>query len=181
MSDGERRGLRIPATLVFIGLPLVVLALTALNVVRALEVGDTLALREAELAPLERRLARDGTAPGVLDDTEAVWLPGDSPSLAAALLQQRLVDLISATSSRVVEVQGLDAGRSDADANDVVLRITYDATNTGLLATLHAIETGLPLIEVMELSIAQAGAATSGEDPLLRIDLTVRGYRKETD
>lgn len=167
-----RPGLRIAAVLLYLGVPLVAAATTALNLVRAGEVRATAAQREAELGPLEARLARAGPPPA--DDTAAVWLPGETPALASAELQQRLVELLGSVSARLIEVQGI----TDEEGADILMRMTYDARNEALVGSLLGVEGGLPLIDVTALEVsAEAGGEATG-DPTLRVDLTVRGYRR---
>lgn len=168
--------MRLAAVGIFVGLPLVALALVVLNLVR---IGETRALtqqRTVELQPLQARLAREG---GAADDRDVsgVWLVGASRALAAARLQQRVVEVVADADGRLVEVQDVD----DEEGDDILLRATYDAGNGALLASLHALETGLPLIDIESLSVrAAAAAGGSGEGPRLRVDLVVRGYRTES-
>lgn len=171
------RNLRLAATALFIGLPLLGVGLTAGNLIRAAELAAAVAQREAELAPLSARLARAG--PSADADLSAVWLTGSSRSLAAAQLQQHLVGVIASTSSRVIEVQ--DVEPSAEAAQDIALRLTFDATNGGILVALSAIEAGLPVLMVDQLAIANiaAGDGSGNDDPLLRVELTVRGFWRE--
>lgn len=171
------RNLRLAATALFVGLPLLGAGLTAANLIRTAELAGAVAQREAELAPLASRLARSG--PSADADLSAVWLTGSSRSLAAAQLQQHLVGVIASTSSRLIEVQ--DVEPSAEAAGDISLRITFDATNDGILAVLSAIEAGLPILMIDQLSIANVGAGdgAGNDDPLLRVELTIRGFWRE--
>lgn len=168
-------GIRIAAVLVYVGVPLAAAATTAVNVVRAMEISAATEQRAVELAPLEARLARGGRPAG--DDLAAVWLPGETKALAAAALQQRIAELIEDVAARVIEVQelGVDEGP------DVLMRVTYDASNDALIRSLLGVEAGLPLLDVTALDVAaqrgsEEDAAT--DDPTLRVGLTVRGYRR---
>ena len=167
-------GIRMAAVLVYLGVPLVAAAATAFNLVRGAEIAAAAEARGGELALLEARLGREPAAAG--DELVSVWLPGETRALAAAGLQERLAALLDEVQARVIEVQELEV----EEGPDVLMRVTFDATNAALIASLIGVEGALPLIEVtgLDVSAQRAGENGRGDDPTLRVSLTVRGFRK---
>jgi len=165
---------RLPALLVFFGVP--VLLLTA-AIVNMLEIGDNeFAAREKEfqLTALMRKLttpSRDGKPL----DLSRIYLPGETATLASAGLQQRLIDAITAASGKIIETSAVDEAGSGEPAENanLAIRASLDIDNDGLLKLLHQLETGLPLIFVEKISVRRS-SQDSGDTTTerLRVDLT---------
>jgi general secretion pathway protein M len=177
-TEASGRMLRWGALVVFVALPLLAAAFTVLNVVRLGETEELVAQQERLLTQLEARLARVGVVEGGgLGDTSAIYLPAASAPLAGAVLQQRLVAAVEAVGGRVIETQAIDKIEPD-DEDDVRLRITLDVDNEGLRSLMHDLETGLPLVTLVTVSVRQLPAQGNepGDNPMLRVDLGVRGF-----
>jgi general secretion pathway protein M len=179
VETASPRLLRWAALALFVLLPVGAVAMTALNMVRLGETEDQIARQELLLRQLDARLARAGTEGGGLGDTSAIYLPASSEPIAGAALQQRLVAAVETVGGRVIETQSVEEVETDGE-QDVRLRITLDVTNEGLRSLMHDLETGLPLIALESVAVRQlpTPANETSDDPMLRVDLGVRGYWK---
>ncbi len=179
MSDRARAGLRLAAVTVFLALPVAMLGTAAVYGLAWQETEALIERQEALLKQLELRLARTDASGRVKVDTRTIYLPASSRPLAGATLQTLLTGTIADAGGKLVEVQALDE-EPDAPADAVSLKLTFDVTNAAFLAVLHGIETGLPLMTVTQAAVRQLPSQdpSAGEDPVLRIDLTVRAYYK---
>ncbi|BBE73689.1 type II secretion system protein GspM [Oharaeibacter diazotrophicus] len=170
--------LRLVAVVVFLALPAAALATGLFQLVAWRETEDLIARQEALLRDLDARLARTGADGVVAVDTRTLYLAAGSRPLAGADLQTRIGKAIADVGGKLVEAQVIDDPDLPPDAID--LKVTFDATNGGLLRLLHGLETGLPLMTVGTAAVrelpSQDGAGA--EDPVLRIDLTVRAWFK---
>ncbi len=179
MSDRARSGLRLLAVSVFLALPIAMLGTAAVYGLAWQETETLIERQEALLRQLELRLARTDASGRVKVDTRTIYLPAPNRPLAGAALQTLLTGAITQAGGKIVEVQALDDD-PDAPADAIALKLTFDVTNAAFLAVLHGIETGLPLMTVTSTAIRQLPSqeAADSEDPVLRIDLTVRAYFK---
>jgi hypothetical protein len=185
VSAGAReRPLRRVATgALAVALPLGALVFAGATFLRAGETGALAERQAATVAALERRVARLGTRDDKAVDVSAIYLPGDGPELARAELQKLLAEGVDAAGGRLIETQEPGAERASETPDDgrVELRVTFDATNDGLLDVLHGLETRLPLLTIERLEARRldaGGAEADPEDPTLRASIVVRGYRK---
>lgn len=158
--------------------PCAFLAVAGLNFLDAADANASVDRQEAIVAQLEARVRAGGTtAPPA--DAGAVYLGGQTPALARAELQRRLVDAVETAGGRIIEAQDDQPGEQVdlTDAGRARLRLTFDARNAELLALLHGIETGLPLLIVEKIEIRKLETGTDGdpEDPSLRVSLLVAG------
>ncbi|WP_245479763.1 type II secretion system protein GspM, partial [Hansschlegelia zhihuaiae] len=117
-------------------------------------------------------------------DARSIYLPGDGVELARAELQKLLVEAVSAADGKLIESQepGTERASDAPDDGRVDLRVTFDATNDGLLDLIYGLETRLPLltIERLETRRLDVTGEDDPEDPTLRVSLVVRGHRKVT-
>jgi general secretion pathway protein M len=176
-----RRWLGPVALALCLGVPLLLLTVTVLNLLRWSEAGEALSERGAQLARLEAKVRGLAAAPQAAPAaTASPFLDAETPSLARAELQKRLVDLVERAGGRFVEVQ-MEDEPSPADPKSLLARVTLDARNPGLVDLLAAIETGRPVLTVEGLNVRPAPNRTAGteEDPVLRVAVAVRGYQRE--
>ena len=180
MSDERpKSSLRLVAVIVFLVLPISALTVAATELLAWRESEDLIVRQEELLRQIDMRLARVGADGSVTVDTRAIYLRSTARSLAGADLQTLLTTAIGEAGGRLVEAQVLDepvTGEADA----VELKITFDAANAAFLTLLHGLETGLPLMTVETVAVRQLPTQdpAAAEDPLLRIDLTVRAHYK---
>lgn len=178
MSAGAEKqsGVRLVAVCMFIGIPLLLAALTALNLVQFGD--DTLAIAEkqGQIAALVRRLNTKPEA-GKSRDLAAIYVSGTSRSLAGAALQQYMVEAVSASSSHLIEIASMDQETSDNEdeAHTIRLKTTLDTDNQGLLKLLYRLESGLPLLDVETLSVRRLAGSDDGKSEKLRVEIGVRG------
>ncbi|WP_375462390.1 type II secretion system protein GspM [uncultured Methylobacterium sp.] len=169
------------AVALFVGAPLLLVALTLSNLVRWSEAGAAAAETRGHLAQLEDRIrAEAGRAAPVRGDMSTLYLTAGTGSLAHAELQQRLVGLVERAGGRLIEVRGDEAPEAAAQRS-ILLRVSLDIGNDGLFDLLSGIEAGLPILTVEALNVRAASGRGAGDeaDPTLRVALAVRGYRRE--
>jgi hypothetical protein len=180
MSDpSSGRMIRIGALVAFLVVPVVGAVFAGFNVVRLTETEALIARQEMLLQQLDARLARvDGSGEG-LGDTTPLYLPAASAPLAGAALQQRLVTAVESAGGRVIETQAVEEIEPDSE-DDVRLRVTFDVDNAGLLALMHGLETGLPLMTLQSVAVRQLPSRGEeiSDNPTLRVDIVVRGFWK---
>lgn len=178
----EARWFRPLATALFVGAPLLLLALTAINLARWSEAGAEADASAAHLAQVEGRIrAEAGRQAPTRGDPSTLYLTAATVSLARAELQQRLAGTVERAGGRLIEVRG-DETPDAAAQRSVQLRLSLDISNEGLFDLLAAVETGLPLLTIEALNIRPAsGRNTGGAEahPTLRVALAIRGYRRE--
>ena len=171
-------GMRVAAAALFVALPILVAGVFALNLVRVGELSAQVAAQTASLTAIEERLGRDEAGDAQPPRIEAIFVPGDSPALAAANAQERLAALLLAADARLIEVRSADEGSTaDGNAGDVRLSLTFDASNGALLRALHAIEASVPLFVIERLEVRPVTSAGETEAPILRTTVVVRGHR----
>ena len=168
----------------FVGLPLLMAAVTVENLAAWSEAGAAAEAARERTAQIEtriRRLAAEQAArAGEGRGTEAasLYLDAAAPGLARAEMQRRLSALIDRAGGRLIEVRGEDEAD---DGRSVLLRASLDIGNDGLFDLLALIEAGMPLLTVEAINIrTQSGRAAAEEpQPTLRVALAVRGHRRE--
>lgn len=172
---------------VFVGLPLLLAALTLDRLAAWWEASDGIEENRTRTTQIEARIrrlaaeqakAREGEGAEAAQ-TRSVFLDAAAPGLARAEMQRRLSALVDAAGGRLIEVRGEDEAD---DGRSVLLRASLDIANDGLFDLLATIEAGMPLLTVESINIrTQAGRGTAVEDPqpTLRIALAIRGHRRE--
>lgn len=170
------------AVALFVGTPLLLGAITIANLARWSEAGTAAAATGGHVAQLEARIRAEAGRPvPTRADLSALYLTAGAASLAHAELQQRLVALVERAGGRLIEVRG-DAAPEVAAQRSILLRLSLDIANDGLFDLLSAIETGLPILTVEAVNLRPVSGRNAGSedaDPMLRVALAVRGYRRE--
>lgn len=170
------------AVALFVGVPLLLLAVTITNLARWSEASAAATATAGHLAQVESRIRGEAGRPVLVrGDLSTLYLAAATGSLARAELQQRLVGLVERAGGRLIEVRG-DEAPDAAARRSIQLRLSLDIGNDGLFDLLAAVETGLPLLTVEAVNIRPAAGRNAGgeeADPVLRVALAVRGYRRE--
>lgn len=178
MSGKATSSTRLLAVVLFLAAPIAIAGTAAVYGLAWQETETLIARQEALLRQMELRLARAETNGRAPIDTGAIYLPATTRPLAGAALQTRLTSALAEAGGKLVEVQALDED-PEAPADAVSLKLTFDVTNGGFLAFLHGIETGLPLMTIDSAAVRQLPTQEAEtDDPVLRIDLTVRAFFK---
>lgn len=174
----------------FVGLPLLLAALTLDRLAAWWEAGRAVEENRTRITQIEARIRRlaaeqaklregEGADAGAAARTHSVFLDAAAPGLARAEMQRRLSALVDAAGGRLIEVRGEDEAD---DGRSVLLRASLDIANDGLFDLLARIEAGMPLLTVEAINIrTQAGRAAAADDPqpTLRVALAIRGHRRE--
>jgi len=174
-------GMRLIAIALFMGLPVLLLAMAALNVVQLGDDGFAAAEKQAQTAALNRRLNAK-TRAGKPIDFSPIYIAGASHSLASANLQQLVFDAVGAVSGRLIETVSVDPDTGAADTDDVRLKTTLDTDTAGLLQLLYRFESGLPLLDVENLAVRRL--SNTGDDAasdMLRVDIALKGKWRRPD
>ncbi|KQP15361.1 type II secretion system protein GspM [Methylobacterium sp. Leaf93] len=183
MSDAVPRGLARPdirraaALLVFLGLPVLFggIAVTALVQART-QSGETTAKADL-LAQIRAQMKARLSGRAALRDPAPLYLASPSASLARAELLSLLGRLIDEAEGRLVETQ-MAPEEGNGPSERIALQTTLDIGNDGLADLLHAIETGLPVLNVDEVTVVRAMRAERSDPVTLRVTLVIHGYWK---
>ena len=173
-----RTAWRLAAIVIFLGLPLGAAALAGFAAMAGSESSEVADHAEDTARAIIHQLDRKPATQKPVD-TSALYLSSPSASLARAELQALAGRLIEAGGGRIIEMQSTDAAEPDASGH-VCVDVTFDAANAGLLESLYAAETGLPLLPVPRLE-ARAETAVEGQIDSggpLRVTMTVQGSWK---
>lgn len=192
VSPPLRRWLGPIAIAVFVGLPLLLAALTLDRLAAWWDASEAVEESRSRIGQIEARIRRlaveqarlregggEGGGEGKVARTRSVFLDAAAPGLARAEMQRRLSALVDAAGGRLIEVRGEDEAD---DGRTVLLRASLDIGNDGLFDLLARIEAGMPLLTVESINIrTQAGRAAAADDPqpTLRVALALRGHRRE--
>lgn len=170
------------AVALFVGAPLLLLTVTLTNLARWSEAGAEANASADHLAQVETRIRGEAGRPvPTHGDLSALYLTAETGSLARAELQQRLAGIVERAGGRLIEVRG-DETSDMAAQRSIQLRLSLDIGNDGLFDLLAAVERGVPLLTVEAINIRPVsgrGGAAEDADPMLRVALAVRGYRRE--
>lgn len=169
---------RIGAIVLLLGIPLALAALAIGNLAEASQ-SNELAQRKSMttaviVAQIEKHRARH-TKPV---DTASLYLASASASLARADIQALATRLVDEAGGRVVETQLVETSEQDADGT-VAIEVSLEIDNKGLRDLLYAVESGLPLLSVSDLSIQPAaaqGEESSVTPGQLKAQMTVQGH-----
>ena len=177
------RSWRLGAVALFCGLPLLLLALAAGNLVEAVTSRDAAARQEATAAQIIRDVSKRRERRPSPQDASALFLAATSASLARAELQERAGRYVEAAGGHLEEAQFTGSPEREADGA-VAIEISFTITNGGLRDLLYAVETATPLLDVTGLTVRPAGEQTASADKpaqLLHVDMTIEGrFRKGT-
>lgn len=183
-AQTKAQALRIGALAFFCGVPLLLLASAIANLTEAAQSNDIASRKAATtvaiVAQIEKHRAR-GLKPV---DTATLYLASSSASLARAEIQALATKLVGEAGGRVAEVQLVETPEQEADGT-VALEVALDIDNKGLRDLLWAIEAGLPLMTVSDLTATQAGTqgdqGDGGTPGRLKVQMTLQGHwRKAT-
>lgn len=183
MSSPLPRGLdrpdirRAAALLVFLGLPILLGGLAASTLIQALALSEETGAKAEVLAQMRTQMKARLSARATSLDVTPIYLASPSAGLARAELLSLLGRLIDAADGRVVETQ-MVSEESTGPSERIALQATLDIGNDGLADLLHAIETGLPVLDVDEVTMVRAPRGERSGPLLLRVTLVVHGYRK---
>ena len=149
---------------------------------------ERIAVQTSQLDHLDRRLAalnaegqsqEDGAAP------PAVYYPGETAPIAAALVQRTVDSIIDDAGGRLIESQLLPITEADPDGHRIDLRTSFDATIDSLQSILFEIETRRPIMLIRSLSVRSfvtVGRNDADEDdPMLQVSLVVAGFWESTE
>ena len=179
---------RLTALFLFIVLPIILTAWSVFNIVQLSDLVSLLATTRDQLARFDRHSGAIGARAGnPRPDFTVLFISARSASLAEAELQRRLVTLIEGNSGQLIEAGSADVSGGAADDHVIAIQATLKIQNDSLLRLMHAIETGVPLLWIDDLTIRRPSSSGSGlaglgsgedtltGDPELRVDLRVRG------
>jgi len=123
---------------------------------------------EQQLAALSRRSA-----------ASKYYVQGATPALASANIQKYLNNIVTRNGAEVISTQ-IIAAQSDADGNQVSLRVHMRADMDAAMAILHSVESGRPMLFVDDLAInARPVRGRTPEDPpsvQLDMQLELKGF-----
>lgn len=167
----------------FCGLPLLLLGLFISNVLDATQAREQMARQTAIYSTIVAQLEKHRARAMTPVDTASLYLASASGSLARAEIQERATKLVADAGGRLAEVQLTATPEQEAEGT-VAIQLSLDIDNKGLLDLLYTVETGLPLLDVSDLSVhknsGQSEDATS-DGGSLRVEMNVRGHwRKST-
>jgi general secretion pathway protein M len=107
-------------------------------------------------------------------DVSGVYVAAETSTLASATLQKLIVQSVSDASGKIIETSASEPGDDAAKtaAQQVGIRASFDIDNAGLLALLHGLEAGLPLIFVDKISVRRLPGDTDAvQGDRLRVDI----------
>ena len=174
---------RFGAVTLFIGLPMLLVALTIGSLAEASAARTLAARQDATAAQIVKEVARRQARRLQPQDTASLFLAAASPSLARAELQERAGRFVEAAGGHLEEAQFTSTPEQEADGT-VAIQLSLTIDNSGLRDLLYAMETATPLLEATDLNAKPSGARDAigvGQASLLHVDLTVQGhFRKGT-
>ena len=149
----------------------------------ALSAQEQLGDSTSELAFLQDKLTTRGnvSATGLTeaDDLDALFIPGGTPGLELAGLQQRMGELAAASGMTFERSQPLPSEDQDGLARQR-LEIEVTGSIDGLRSYLHAFETGHPFACVNRATILRNGKGDVNGDVLpsdnLRVSLLIEAF-----
>ena len=123
---------------------------------------------ERQLAGLSRRSA-----------TSKYYVQGATPALASANIQKYIKNIVSRNGAEVISTQ-IVAAQSDAQGNEVSLRVHMRADFDAAIAILHSVESGRPMLFVDDLAInaRPVRGRTPDDPPVVQLDMQfeLKGY-----
>ena len=177
-SQTKTQAWRIGALALFLGLPLILAGLAIENLAEASQSDDLAQHKAATTAAIVAQVEKHRARHGKPVDTASLYLASASGSLARADLQALAIRLVSEAGGRIDETQLVETPEQDEDGT-VAIQVSLDIDNKGLRDLLYAVESGLPLLSVSDLSVEQAsaqgddGAAVPGQ---LKVQMTMQGH-----
>jgi general secretion pathway protein M len=134
-----------------------------------------LAAATAMLEQIEGRSRSSGRAGGLDGNAPAgsPFLEGQSVTVAAAVLQQRVTGAVTKTGGNVLSTQ-IDLNGPEAKNGFISLIVSCELDQPALQQALYDIEAGMPFLFIDQLEV-QAPQATGREARPMRVLLTVSG------
>jgi hypothetical protein len=180
MADeaSRRRYLRWGSVALFVVFPGSIVGLTVSNFMQIADVKTRASRQGALLTRLEHRTTLEAT-----EDHSAIYLSATSQTLAKAEIQQLVARMIDRVAGRLIEAQVPADSEPENEQQIVRVRATFDTTNKNLFELLYAIEMGVPLLVVEQISIRMLPSRSESHenDPVLRVSFSVRGQWKGSD
>lgn len=139
--------------------------------------------QEITLVALRERLAALAADPPDAGDgpVEAdVYIAGETPAIAGAVLQQVVVNAIEKSQGTLLESEILPAELAADDPGRVDLRVAFETEIMGLQNILYDLESGAPILMLRGLSVRSAGTPAEADDITapLRVDMRIAGYQE---
>ena len=169
---------RIGAIALVLGLPLLLAGLAIGNLTEASQADDLAARKAATTAAIVGQIAKHRARHTKPVDTGSLYLASTSGSLARADIQALATRLVGEAGGHVAETQLVETAEQAADGT-VAIEVSLDIDNKGLRDLLYAIESGLPLLTVSDLSVQQASAQDADATAApgrLKVQMTVQGH-----
>lgn len=175
------RAWRYASIVVVCGLPILLGAVVVDNLIDASE-ADTMAAREqTTLSQIVTQVARHRDHGLTERDKASLYLSSTTATLARAEVQERATTLVARAGGHLEEAQFVGTPEQEADGQ-VAIQLILQIDNKGLFDLLYDTETGLPLLDVTDLTVsrgeadAEGGAMPATGDGPMRVELTVRGH-----
>lgn len=168
---------RAAALLVFLGLPVLLGGVTVTTLTQTLAWSEETTAKADILAQMQTQMRARLSGRAAARDVTPIYLASPSASLALAELLSLLGRLIDAADGRLVETQ-IVSEQGAGPTEGIALQTTFDIGNDGLADLLYAIETGLPVLNVHEVTVTRAPRGERSGPTLLRVSLVVHGYWK---
>jgi general secretion pathway protein M len=163
-----------------IGIPLALIAAVLwpwLGAVRGYD--DAIASMEDQIVRYQRMLRTLPALEAELqqvrsnEDVKAFYFDAKTPSLAGALLQGQLQDIVKASGARLISTQILPADRDDHPAR-VRIRTQMQGETDALFNVLYRIEQARPFLFVDQLSVRSTARSFIRRSPRIRRRFPVR-------
>lgn len=142
---------------------------------------DSIGDQSETLAGLKTRLAalKSGAA-GDQARMASVYLPGQTPAIAGAALQELVAAAVDRVGGRIAESEIIRSQTPEQDKGTVSLRASFETDIVGLQQLLFELETGAPILMVRSLSVSAPTAIDTPPDqsPTLNVMMTVSGYQE---
>jgi general secretion pathway protein M len=132
-----------------------------------------LAQIEAHRPPIDHALSSGGLAP-----PGSPFLDGQSLTMAAAALQQRVTDAVTKPGGNVLSAQ-VDLTSAPVKAGIISLIVSCELDQPSLQKALYDLEAGMPFLFIDQLDV-ESPQATGREDGPMRVLMTVSGQWRNT-
>ncbi|MBB3318054.1 MULTISPECIES: type II secretion system protein GspM [unclassified Rhizobium] len=177
-KQGAARNVRMATIAVLAGLFFVPGAIAAWSVMEARGLSQENAEQRLSLEALKTRLAAlEGNTDDKDGDGAAIYLPGDTPAVAAAELQRLMTDVIGETGAKIAQFEFVDPGEDAPDDGAVEMRVLFETTTEPLQQILFATESNPTALLFKSITIESAETSVSSrEPPVLRVSASVEGY-----
>jgi general secretion pathway protein M len=131
-----------------------------------------------KLAASQEAWERTRAAMQADSSAQAIWLPGTTPALAAAVLQNHLRDQVEAAGATIHSIRTLPE-QSAGELNRVTLSARLSTSQDSFRALLYGLENELPLTLVERVSVRARytpGRRTAEAADVMNVDLQLSGF-----